>query len=246
MLSNILRKSYHINTHSQKIKMSSVPPTNVVVFPLQLSTFTPPEDGIPSLLFKAYGQHFYTSLPINRLKKIINEVFDGVAGVTKRVHNKNQFELVIGRSPDEMSMEEMLSPTSPAIVEMQKPCDSDYHNDWRIVCALEDAAERLSYQQTLVESWFETNYCRIKVSIYRDKENNNYLVEYIRLKGQFRVGDPIWKRLSAEVIRHESCWRNRKAYLELEVGCKNHEEKGHIAKFLFDEMMMREVCQFLG
>jgi len=226
--------------------MSSVPPTNIVVFPLHLTTFTPPEDGIPTLLFQSYGRHFYTKLPVKRLFKIVNDVFDGVSHVTKRVHKKNQFELVISSSPDEITMEEMMSPTSLAIIEMQKPGDSDYQHDWREVCAIEDAAERLSYQQTLVKGWFETNYCHIKLSIYRDKENNNYLVEYTRLKGECILGSAIWKKLSAEVLRNESCWRHRKAYLELEVGCKNHEEKEHITTFLFDDTIMREISQFLG
>ena len=46
-----------------------------------------------------------------------------------------------------------------------------------------------------------------------------------------------------EMLSAASLWQSRRAYLSLVDGCLA--ARGHIARFLFDEMMCREVCSYM-
>jgi hypothetical protein len=47
----------------------------------------------------------------------------------------------------------------------------------------------------------------------------------------------------AHILSTEARWRMRRAYLSLVYGCPD--AAGHIDRFLFDEMMCREVCSYM-
>ena len=47
----------------------------------------------------------------------------------------------------------------------------------------------------------------------------------------------------ADILSAEAHWQSRRAYLSLVYGC--YDSRGHIARYLFDEMMCREVCSYV-
>jgi hypothetical protein len=89
------------------------------------------------------------------------------------------------------------------------------------------------------------NWCSMKLNIIYDPEKNSYILELIRAGGNAGAFYKIF-RLLQDNLKKEILWLKRKSYISLmegvEIKCG---KENHIEKYLFNELICREVSSFM-
>ena len=101
----------------------------------------------------------------------------------------------------------------------------------------------LPTQQISLNNWF-----KMQISIMYDDKHDNYLLEINRMRGEVCPFYKFYHEFKT-FVNNSILWLTRKNYIKLFEGNNNENvepNKKHITRFLFNEMICREICSFIG
>jgi hypothetical protein len=83
----------------------------------------------------------------------------------------------------------------------------------------------------------------INILFNQPQAPNDIIVEFFRIVGDHWTHHWFYSYVG-ERLQQEFLWSSRSEYLSLKDGCPD--AKGHIARFLFDELVAREICTYIS
>jgi hypothetical protein len=90
------------------------------------------------------------------------------------------------------------------------------------------------------EYWF-----KMEIRIYYDKEKDYFILEFSRRSGESFTFYNIYNQIKHD-IKHSITWLMRKNYINLLEGLDIKQGKEtYIERYLFDELICREICSYL-
>lgn len=93
------------------------------------------------------------------------------------------------------------------------------------------------------------NWFKMEISIMYDNKDDNYILEINRIRGEAFSFYEFYNEFQTFINNLNILWLIRKNYINLLEGTNNDNvdpNKKHINRFLFNEMICREICSFIG